>query len=675
MSSSDHRRAARPILGGAPLLIPLILLGASSLGAQSAPAPGGPEDPFRLDDVVVTGTRTPLERSRLSNQVTLLSGEYLRDRGVRTVADALRLVPSLHVVPTGSAGSQTSMFLRGGESDYLRVLVDGIPINDAGGSLDIADLSLEQVERIEILRGPGSVLYGSDAVVGVVHIFTTRGRGAPALTLAGSLGRGVRPHSEAGGYPLADLEGTVQGAGGVASWLAGGSIHQTDGAYPLNSERAAQSMNGRLHLQSSRGTSFVLTTRWTGSRTHFPTDGAGNLADENQRIDRDLWTGAIELTHPLGDRVRGELLLGWTERRQRTLDEQDHPADTLGIFASDLRFDLDRRLLDLRMHLELPSRSLLTLGGGIESTRGRTAYSSDGEWGPYGAEATFDRGNRSLYSQLLSEPLTHLNLTLGARLDANETFGEFSTARAGISWDAGGAWRLRGALGTAFREPTFAEHFGSGFGDVGNGALLPERTRSWEAGMDLALGPIDLALTRFDQTFRELIQYAWSPDPAGPNYHNVGAARARGTEVELRSELGQVHLSGSISFLETRVLDPGLATDATFVAGEALLRRPARSGSLDALLPLLGGTFALTLHRVGERADLDFSQGFPAPRINLPGYETIDLASDLPLPFAGAVGRLTLRVQNVMDRRFQTAAGFPGLGRILTVGGRMTIGG
>src|SRR5712664_2763144 len=142
---------------------------------QPPPSPQPPQDTVVLKPVVVTATRVPVAADLVASAVTVLRGADLVAQGVRTVADALQTVPGAHVVETGSFGGQTSLFMRGGESDYTKVLLDGVPLNEAGGAIDLAHLTTDNIDRIEIVRGPESVLYGTDAVTGVVQIFTRSG--------------------------------------------------------------------------------------------------------------------------------------------------------------------------------------------------------------------------------------------------------------------------------------------------------------------------------------------------------------------------------------------------------------------------------------------------------------------------------------------------------------------
>src|SRR6476661_860337 len=157
-----------------------LLASLATSGGLAAQAP----DTVMLNPVVVTATRFPRSAAGVPAAVTVLRGVDLRAQGIHTVFEALRDVPGAAVVQTGSFGGQTSLFLRGGQSNYVKVLVDGVPVNQPGGSFDFANLTTDNVERIEVVRGPGSVLYGSDAIAGVVQIVTREGRGPPGASAA-----------------------------------------------------------------------------------------------------------------------------------------------------------------------------------------------------------------------------------------------------------------------------------------------------------------------------------------------------------------------------------------------------------------------------------------------------------------------------------------------------------
>lgn len=666
------RHRIRPV----PVAALLLGLAAGAPPAASAQAPPA-ADPIRQDtialpELIVTATRVPLPRRAIPNQVTVLTADQLREAGVRTVADALRSVPGVAIARTGTPGAQTSIFLRGGESDYVKVLVDGVPMNDPGGSIDLADLSTDHVERIEVVRGPVSVLYGSDAVAGVVQIFTRRGRGAPALTLTALGGRGER-RPAGSTYGALDADAAVTGTAGQVGYAFGGGRFRTGGAYPMNNDRRHDVLSGRLDWRSTGGMEMSLSMRLSDSDTGLPTDGAGNLVDENARLDRQLRTVSLEAGRRIGDRVMAQLQVGLLDRDQTSIDEPDGPDDTMGVYASRLDWSVRRVHADGRVDVELP-RTTMSLGLVVEQDRGSSAYTSESEWGPTEAAAEFDRGNRGYYAQLLTEPVVGLHLTAGGRIDENDVFGSFHTFRVGTTYSVR-ATRLHAAVGRGFKEPSFAEGFGSGFGDLGNPGLEPERSRSWEAGVEQMLGhATELGFTWFDQRFTDLIQFTGvAPEPGAPNYFNVGAAVARGLELNAATAVRGLRLSGSYTHLRTRVVDPGLATDASFMEGEALLRRPAHAASITARQSLPGGAVGLTIHHVGARDDLDFGVGFPAPRRTLDAHTTVRFDAEHRAPFVGPATTLLLRVENVLDVDYQEVLGFPAPGRLIFVGARVLL--
>lgn len=647
---------------------------ATSADTVEAVGKSTPTDTIHLPGLVVTATRVPVQLEALPTPVTVMAGRELRERGIRTVAEALRTVASAAVIQAGPRGGQTSLFLRGGQSGYVKVLVDGVAVNDPGGSIDLADLTTDQVERIEVVRGPASVLYGSDAVAGVVQIFTRRGLGGPAPSLAITGGVGERRHGD-GRYGALDASGTVTGSAGALGYMIGGGRSWNDGLYTFNSDRRIDVLNGRVDWVDRPGTDLSVTVRLSDSDTGFPTDGSGNLVDENARLERQSLTAGLQGARKLGDRVVARVQLGLLDRDQLALDEPDGPADTLGVYASRLQSSVRRLSADARVDVDLP-RTVASVGVGLQDQRGSSSYRSASEWGPAQAEAHFQRRNRGYYAQLLSEPVPDLHLTAGARLDDNEVFGLFETYRLGLSYSLGPA-RLRGALGRAFREPTFAESFGSGFGDRGNPDLVPERTDSWEVGADARLtGLLRVGATWFDQQFNDLIQFTFAPDdPDDPNYFNVGAAAARGLELTADVTFGDLALGGSYTLLTTRVLDPGLATDVGFVQGEPLLRRPAHTAAVTGQYRSRDGMLGFALNRVGEREDLDFGAGFPASRVTLPAHTTMDLSAEHRLPLAaGPAWHLLLRVENLLDAEYQAIRGFPAPGRLISIGMRLGAG-
>src|SRR3954451_3782385 len=206
----------------------LILAAASSalVAVSTHGAAAQQPDTARLGTVVVSASKVPRPAEALTQAVTVLSGDDLRARGVTRVTDALREVPGAMLVQSGSYGAITSLFLRGGESRYTKVLIDGVAVNAPGGSFDFSHLTTDNIDRIEIVRGPASVLYGADAVTGIVQIFTRRGTEGKTLSLGG---RG-------GTYHSLDVDADASGPSPVGAFSLGAARHSADGVLPFNTQ-------------------------------------------------------------------------------------------------------------------------------------------------------------------------------------------------------------------------------------------------------------------------------------------------------------------------------------------------------------------------------------------------------------------------------------------------------
>jgi vitamin B12 transporter len=642
-------------------LLPAALVPAGRVAAQQR------ADTVTLAPIVVTATPVPTRADRLSNRVTVISAADLAAAGIHTVADALAGVVGLTVVRTGPIGSGTAVFVRGGESDYVKVLVDGVPVNEPGGAYDFAHLTTDDVDRIEVVQGPVSVLYGSDAVSGVVQVFT-RARGSR-----------VDAGARAGTYGTVDADAAVGlERGPVAASLAARRF-TTAGRYAFNNEYANRVLGGRLRLAPDARTTLDFTLRRTDADYHFPTDGAGNVVDHDQHQLARGWTLGLTAERRLSERAALRLALASNAGNGGIEDDPDGPGDTLGVYAYHSRQDVVRRGADGRVSLGLGRRSTLTLGGAFEDQRERGSSTAASEFGPYGDTTDVSRQNWAGYTELAST-VGGLDLTAGARLDRNERFGTFVTWRGGASWTLAAGWRVYGSAGSAFKEPTFFEQFGGGF-VIGNPALTPERTTSWEAGAEGALldARVRASAAYFGQRFRDLIQYTATPAaPGGANYVNLAAANADGLELELTvAPAPGATLRAHYTYLHTRVTDAGVLPDddAAFRAGDRLLRRPTHSAGLDGRTRIGRVTLYSAVRWTGSRADADFA-AVPARRVELPAVAIVDLAGEvLVLPEAGlAPGvTLTVRVENVFATAYQMAFGFPALGRVVLVGGRMRI--
>ncbi len=675
MFENVNRRRLRAALPVALLLTPL--------GAVAQTPP----DTFRLDPILVTATRVPLPRASVSAAVTVLDGATLRARGIRFVAEALEEAPGVTLVRTGAEGGLTSLFLRGGESDYVRVMVDGVVLNDPGGAFDFGQLTMDNVERIEIVRGPASVLYGSDAVTGVVHILTRRGGHQPHVSA--SVGMGRSPRLNGGpdlcpGYPAqpcpagADLGGygtrtwTASAEGhNLVAWSVATSRFDSDGAYAFNNDYRNRALSGRI-AWSNDAAELNVTGRYTDGLFHFPTDGAGRLADHNQFRSSESSAVGIDGGWHVVEGLEARLNLSFHEADYVVDDRPDTPADTLGFYASKSANRIDRSRAEVTVHARPGAGAILTFGGEVERQRGLATFASQSQFGPFDSSSRNERTNRAAFAQLIA-PISPLTITVGGRTEDNDRFGGLFTWRGGATLRVGGVARLRVAAGTGFKEPTFFEHYAEGF-TRGNPQLQPEESRSIEVGAerDFLDGRARIGVTAFDQRFRNLIQYtAQPPEPGAPNYFNIGEARSAGVEIEgTLAARGGAAVNMSWTYTETDVLDEGFGQDALFQQGQPLLRRPRQRLHVEAASPVGARVHTgASLSHVGARHDLDFLESFSGTRVQLAPYTTVGAHASVRLLGVGTESlQLRARVDNLFGADIVEIVHFPSRGRRVEIG-------
>jgi vitamin B12 transporter len=616
-----------------------------------------------LPPTVITATRLPTPLRAQTATVTVLEGATLRAEGITHVGDALRRVPGIAMARSSGIGSQHTVFMRGAQGNHVRVLVDGIAINEPGGTLDLGRLTLDDVERIEVVRGPASVLYGSVAVAGVIQIITRSG-GAQRVS------------AELGGGSFGSVRGSLGASGrlGTLGWSLQGDRHAMDGVLAFNNAYRNDGVSAALRFTPDERTNVRLTTRYNNSMYEYPTGSSGHLVDRNAERTENRVLAGLEAGRRWTPRVETRAQYTWMDLLPRTNDGSDTPGDTLGFYGYYARGAVKRRMADARTIIRLAEAQFVTLGAEWARDQERTSSVSQSQFGDFPDELQAARENRAVYAQGQGEA-GRLSYTLGARLDENSAFGRFRTARLGAGWRVNSALRLRSSAGTAFKAPNFFENFAGGF-TVGNPNLKPEESRSADLGLELTLGTgANIALTGFAQEFTNLIQYNGGVALGAPKYENIVAANAGGVEFTLTlPRWAGVQPVFGHTWTRTSVEQAGFDTtaSATFVSGGRLLRRPTHLTTLQLSRAVAGlGQFSALIVRTGEREDRDFSS-FPAGVVNLGGFTTVDLAAELRLPATlGRDARLVIRADNATNVAFTQVSGFQSPGRILYAGLRL----
>jgi vitamin B12 transporter len=608
-----------------------------------------PTDTSRLIPVVITASRTDAAQSVVTTAATVLSGDALRARGISTVGAALREIPGAAVVQTSAIGSQTSLFLRGGEPDYVLVLIDGVTVNEPGGTFNFANLTLDNVDRIEVIRGPASVLYGSDAVTGVIQIFTRRADGAPRLELGAMAGqRGQR-----------NVDASITGGGPRLNYSVGGGHHASAGIYDLNNDARNSDGSVRVALAPTSRSSVALSGRFGDARYAYPTEYYGSPLDTDSYTTERRIAGGMEAMYAIHPLVDARLLLGVSRARNISDDRADGPED----FGFRFESRSLRRSADARVDLRVVPAATLTVGGDFDWQENETNADDPARL------PLLERWSRAGYAQILGDVANRWTYTIGGRLEENERFGALSNVRAGLGWAATASTLVRVSAGTAFKEPQFPEITG-GCCALANPALEPERSTSWEVGIEqrVAGDALSVSITAFDQRFRDLIVYA----PAGPTvfqYRNAESAIARGWELEARAgRAGGPSVRASLAGLDATMRTAGSAAD------RPLPRRPSRTASVVVAYPV-GGRLTLVgdASRVGRRHDIRFFQVEPFQlEERMSPYTLVGLGATLRLgglPAATGVD-LTFRVDNLLDKDYEAVAGFAAPRRIASAGAR-----
>ncbi|MCG4455226.1 TonB-dependent vitamin B12 receptor [Pseudomonas sp. MMS21-TM103] len=600
----------------------LLLCGVSSISQASA------AERTYLQDQVVTATRTAQTAEQSLAAVMVFDRVQIEQSQATSVPELLKRVPGVSLANNGGPGKNTSLFMRGSESDHVLVLIDGIKIGSvSSGGAALADLPLELIERIEVVRGPRSSLYGSEAIGGVIQIFTRKGRSGEATPFFSA------------GYGTHDSYSGSAGvsAGNDRGWYSLGlSSSDTDG---INVKSAGtrgyeDDADGYRNLSASLSAGYRFDSGLELDANLLQASGHNDYDQVNSKGTAGFRANADVESRVVGTRARFAPLESWQVTLQvgRSEDKSDGYLDG----AFDSRFDSRRDSASWQNDLSLAPGHTLTLGVDYlhDEVNGSTAYAED------------SRDNTGGFVQYLGEEGAH-DWQLSLRRDDNQQFGQHDTGNLGYGYALTDWLRATLSYGTAFKAPTFNELF---FPNYGNPDLDAETSRSLEAGLAGQHGWGHWAVNAFRTRIDDLIAYDASiKAPA-----NVDEARIRGVELVLASQLLGWDWNANYSLMEPENRSGG-AND-----GNELARRAKQLFNLD--LDRRFGAFNLgaSLHAEGQRYD-DL-----ANTKELAGYATLDLRGEYRID---PEWRLQTRVANLLDADYETAQGYnqPGQAVYLTL--------
>lgn len=587
------------------------------------------------EEIVVSATRLPIPEDESPAAVTVVTSAELEQRQVRRVADALREVPGISVAQTGAPGQLTSVFTRGLRSEHTQVLLDGIPINQGlAGLFNFADLTVDNIDRIEVVRGPQSTLYGPRALAGVIQIFTKRGSGPPsgAVTLEG------------GSF------GTFRGAlASEGSWKefdysVGLSGLTTDNERPNNEyrlENGIANVGWSPNEQLRIGSLFTYSLADTGNpNSIFDPKPFDNFLTER-------WLIGPRIDFKPVDWWRHQLIISYDHERQVNDPNED-------FFVGPTRALFKRFTLDYQNDLKPTNWLTLTTGAfysHVDAGQERPFVSQD-----FGPQATFisdETEQASGFAQVSVTPFTGLNLVAGGRYDHFNQFGDIWTYRfAGSYLIAKTDTTLHSSIATGFSPPSSQDKiFGNNF------SLEPERNRGFDAGLEQRFwsGRVQVGATYFHNRLSNVIGFNGQFETL-----NLGAARTQGLEAELQVRpLKDLTFTATYTYLDAEKTS---AADVNQPQGSRLPRRPRNEAYVSGSYLWFGKLrTAVEAKFVNAREELSFPPpDFLPTNVDIEDYAFVNLAAEYELNRSVTI---FARLNNLTNEQYAEVLGFPALGR------------
>lgn len=619
------------------------------------------------DTLVVTASRIPVPLVAAGSSVSVIDREQIEARQVTFAVDLLRDVPGFAVSQSGSIGAQTQIRVRGSEANQLLVLIDGIEANDPAGNDEFAfqDLTTWDVERIEVVRGPQSALWGSDALAGVVNVITRQ----PTDKFA------VDGFAEGGAFDSTVIGGRI--AGKVGGARAGLSLSRLN-SNGSNSSRTGDEDDGyenttaTLTLAGSPSAALDLNFvgRYTDTTKAFDgTDfGTGLPADSRNETDVDLGYlragGTLTL---LDGHWTQSLRTAWTITDTKNVDEfgsaGSTAADKYGVYYQTTwqftRQSADSTGNSVTLALDHERQDFRQRGNVI-------VIDPDDPTEDLNPNQDQDVDNTAAVLELLLSPFEHTSISLSGRYDDNSEFNDVGTLRATAAWTAGSrGTRLHAAFGTGQKAPTFVERFGffpNQF--IGNPDLKPETSTGWEAGVEQPFwnDRARVGATYFREDLEDEINgFAFDPDTLLFTAENLkGRSERRGVEISAQARVTEtLRFSGSYTFLD--------ATQPDALTGEATreIRRPRHTASLNGDWRFLASKADLNVNLtyVGDQDDTFFEVAppFGTRTIDLDSYYLASIAASFSLTERASVHA---RVENLLNEDYENVYGYntPGIG-------------
>jgi len=638
------------------------------------------------ETVVVTATRTPVPEQQTATSVSAVDQEQIVLMQPFAASDLLRFLPGAIIATAGQRGGIASLFVRGGDSTYNKVIVDGVPIDEPGGTVNPGVIPLDQTERLELLRGTQSTLYGSDAMTSVVQTWTSTGSTAvPRLEFG----------ADGGNFSTAHGYGSLSGARGRFDYNFFGDQFNTNGQ-GVNNYYSNTLEGANLGAAIADGVSLRIRARHfdssSGVAGEWDFNGVPLLApDTDARAHQNTLLGSADLLISKQAHWQHRLTgYDFHQTRVNTDTVSDRGCDPNTFIFFDCFFDdranINRAGFNYEGDYTPVAWAQTTVGYEFEDENGTFnstfLLALDANGNPVNT-SLLTHGLRLNHAAYAQQRVTRGRISVigGARYVHNDSFGNRVVPRIAATFDLlrGGEWfsgtRLRASYATGIKEPKFEESFGiTGiFRDNPNPNLKPEENRAFEAGIEQAFfgRRYSLSAVYFHQSFRNQIELSTDPSTFVGTFINVNRSLAHGAEIELDGRVSnRLHFTTGYFYTSTQVLEAPLCKPGQFcdLAGQPLLRRPKHAGNFVVTYVSrrwaadLAGTF------VGRRRDSDFlGLGID----HAAGYGRVDVGGWYAItPWVTAFAN----VGNVFNNHYEEVVGYPALGANFRAGLRFRIG-
>jgi vitamin B12 transporter len=641
--------------------------------------------------VVVTAQSQPLQIQQTTAPVDVITREDINARLSVTLPDALLTSPGVAIGRTGPTGGSASVFLNGGNSAYTKVLVDGTPVNEPGNAVDFANFTLDNIDKVEVVRGAESAIYGSDAVSGVIQVFTHRGTTRIPQVLI---------FAEGGNFDTGRGGAQISGLLGNFDYSGSASYFSTNGPQDLNAF-LNRTLSGNFGYRLGEDNQLRLTLRNNTSNAQTPGQTLLEPSNPDAHTDYHFFSSNARWDFVTGKHWHHQIMGAESYNRQFTANPIQSfyatdpfafcPQTTPSAVATAEFCDFT----DPGSHYQYNRASLNAQSSYLLENFSATAgyvYEVENASIPFLAEGHVRRNNHAGFLDFRYSPHPRASINAGVRAEANGYFGSRVVPRVGASLallQGRGFWgetRLRAFYGQGIKEPRFDQIFDDAFGDLGNPNLKPESSKTWTVGLDQKLDSDRFRLTGeyFSSRFYNMISFAFCdslnnfcnlPPGTGPAFgfgyfFNTDRSRTRGTNITAEAKITRwLTLRGNYTYDDSLILAAANPFDPTQLPGNRLARRPVNSGSLTALAAWRRFGVVLSGYFSGQRTDSDFL-GLDLTRT--PGYARFDLATTYQ--FTRGVS-MYLRAANLFDKSYQDALGYPALGRELRIGMNYRFGG